>query len=178
MLTGFSNRPTERLKETLLSRDHTYKAQDLWSKHADAATSAATTIERPPDGEISIHLNGTPSRSWVQPLLTSLTELANLPANWNGYGEKRIHPSSIKRVAAILDAMGYDGPAPVVVPLASGDLQIEFRLPGADLEIKVPAHGSAQAWLFNDDGDESNWAVSHAFGLRRLSGLLQAPAHE
>jgi len=76
--------------------------------------------------------------AWLAPTIEKLSELLQLPPNWDSY---RAAPVRSELAAALLtlliEVMGDDTPPPSVVPTASGGLQAEWHRKGFDLEIEV-----------------------------------------
>ncbi len=78
--------------------------------------------------------------SWRPTVVAKLAELAQLKAGWNSYRAAPISPEAIQRALALLDATMSEGtPAPSVVPLSTGGVQIEWHVAGFDLEVEVPS---------------------------------------
>ncbi len=79
---------------------------------------------------------GQPLPAWFDPLMQGFVDLRTLPPNWNSYGagsiEERLLNNAMNFVASLL---GPNSPAPRVVPLSSGGLQLEWHRQGIDLEV-------------------------------------------
>lgn len=120
--------------------------------------------------EMSFERKGS-SWPWFDDVVNRVVYLAGLGTNWNGYGESRPHPSSGKRVVRILQAIDYRGPAPTVVPLSDGGMQVEWHGAVGDIEIEVPPSGPATAWVsMNSDED---WLVDRHHGVDRLRKAVE-----
>lgn len=115
----------------------------------------------------------TARRPWLKPLLSSLGELFALRPNWNGYGEFPIDRANALRVVEILNAAGFDGPAPSVVPLHDGGVQIEWHGGEHHIEIEVAVGEAPSAW-WNDGADEDEWPLVTSGSFRRLHERLSA----
>lgn len=75
---------------------------------------------------------------WLLPVLESLEELADLPANWNSYGAPPIQQESILAALQLLaNTMRDHSPVPFIVPTAKGTVLLEWHTKGIDLEIDV-----------------------------------------
>lgn len=73
---------------------------------------------------------------WFDPLMQGFVDLLTLPANWNTYGSGRIDSKVVEEALNfVAGLLGPSAPAPRVVPLSSGGLQIEWRRKGIDLEV-------------------------------------------
>ena len=110
--------------------------------------------------EVGERLQAAP---WCKDFLRLVRALSSLAPNWNGYGERPIHPASLKRAVALLDAMDASQlPAPSIVPVADGSVQIEWHLRTRSVEVEVPPSGDATGFAYNpgnaDDGVE--WRVA------------------
>lgn len=123
--------------------------------------------------EISFDVRpSTARKSWYAAVVHELLHLLNdLGSDWNGYGEKEPHPASAKRVVQILEAVEYVGPAPAIVPLATGGLQLEWHGARGSVEIEVPPTGDATAWVTLDGDDD--WIVNRGDGVRRLATTVR-----
>lgn len=128
--------------------------------------------------EISVAVSrNTASRAWFPRWLVAMAELANLPPNWNGNGERQIHSASLKRAAAILSAIDYDGPVPGLAPRHDGTVQIEWHRGDVSIEVVVPPTGPGEAWAFDGEAEES-WEATSQRGLHRLRERLGTVLHE
>jgi hypothetical protein len=75
---------------------------------------------------------------WVQPTLAAFQRLLALPENWDAHGGKRIRPENVQFAYQLLaQTLHPDTPAPQVVPLSHGGLQLEWHQKGIDLEVEV-----------------------------------------
>lgn len=129
----------------------------------------------PPDRiEMTYTIQREGSRHWFRDVATRVSELVEMPHDWNGYGEKRPHPSAAKRVVNLLDSIEYDGPAPEIVPLPDGGMQIEFHSKHGDIEIEVPPSGPAHVWV-SLDSEVDDWRASGRYpgGVARLRSVLR-----
>lgn len=143
-----------------------------------AATGAALAPEQPlaeihKGIQIPICHESTLHRSWFKAASRRLSELAQLPPNWNGYGERPVHPASIKRLVNMLDTVDYDGPDLTIVPLGTGALQVEWEQDGRYLEIEIPPTDDALAcWEDGEDSGEARIGSKDAPKVRLLLDRL------
>jgi hypothetical protein len=73
---------------------------------------------------------------WFDPLMQGLVDLLTLPPNWNSYGAGTIEPKAVHDAMNFINGLlGPTSPAPRVVPLSSGGLQLEWHRQGVDLEV-------------------------------------------
>jgi hypothetical protein len=79
---------------------------------------------------------GQPLPAWFDPLLQGFIDLRTLPPDWDSYGAGLIDPKLVDAAMAFANGLlGAATPAPRVVPLSSGGLQMEWHRKGIDLEI-------------------------------------------
>ncbi len=87
---------------------------------------------------------------WVGPTIVAFVGIQNLTDNWNSYGAKAVNRDLINQSLFVLGSvMQPDSPAPSVVPLDDGGLQIEWHRRQQDLEIAFTADESPQFFYRN-----------------------------
>jgi hypothetical protein len=82
--------------------------------------------------------------------LRKLDELRNLPEDWDSYGAEPINPNAIAKAKSIVtsvmmafgDIVGNVVQLTDVIPIADGDVQLEWVGPHAELEIEISPNGS------------------------------------
>jgi hypothetical protein len=75
---------------------------------------------------------------WVSPVMRRILQLAALKKNWDGRGSARVSPDALIFVVTLLaQSMPPDGPAPDMVPLGNGGIQLIWTTPRAELEVEV-----------------------------------------
>ena len=100
--------------------------------------------------------------AWLKPTVQSLLDLLQLPQNWDGYGAVQVQEQiALKALMVLVEVMERDAPAPSVVPLNDGGIQVEWHRRGRNLEIEFPA-GEAPGFYYYEDGSELE-----SEGLRR-----------
>jgi len=73
---------------------------------------------------------------WFDPVMQGFADLITLEPKWDSYSGKPIERSAIDKAMALLDALlSATSPAPSIVPLSSGGLQVEWHRHDIDLEI-------------------------------------------
>jgi hypothetical protein len=129
---------------------------------ASPAANAAFTrsadvvqISRPPTRLIV----SEPTLAWRDDAVSRLNELIKLPAGWDGYAGEPVSFGDAYYALRVLEAVcADDAPVPYIVPGSSGDLQIEWHLPGGDIELHVRAPNDVVAWhrdsTTGPDGEE------------------------
>jgi hypothetical protein len=79
---------------------------------------------------------GQPLPAWFDPLMQGFVDLLTLPPNWNSYDAGAIDPNVVQYAMNFINGLlGPTTPAPRVVPLSSGGLQLEWHRKGIDLEV-------------------------------------------
>ena len=95
----------------------------------------------PPSGRLTtsaFSINRTPI--WLVSTSDRVIELVRLPLGWDGHdGRPANFDVADFAVQFLLQTLELDGPAPLVVPLSYGGLQLEWHERGIDLEIEVEA---------------------------------------
>lgn len=150
---------------------HTYPS----ALPTDTGVSAADDRPWPAEREeITLEVSSaTESRAWFKQWLSDAGALFKLPPNWNGYGERPVHASALKRAARVLDAMDYDGTAPALSPRHDGSVQVEWHVGPSSVELVVHPNGPAEAWVFSENGEET-WAVQTTVDALRLGSTVRA----
>src|SRR4029077_2111673 len=75
---------------------------------------------------------------WFVDVLRRLRELSQLPSNWDHHGAPPIETSDlVEALKTLTRVMAPDTPAPAIVPISSGGLQMEWHRAGLDVEIVV-----------------------------------------
>lgn len=114
---------------------------------------------------------------WFPRLQAELQSALELRANWNGYGERPISRTSVRRVVEILGKLRSLQLQPHAVPMSNGSIQIEWHCPSGSIEIEVPSIGAAQGYTYSDDPEfEEEWTVAgqphDGSGITKLEELL------
>jgi hypothetical protein len=127
------------------------------SRRGYVASSAALT--EPREEEFTISSGGSAYRivlrdaslpAWVEPTIFAFIGIQNLGENWNSYGGKPINTDLIKQALSVLGSiMQANSPAPSVVPIGDGGLQIEWHRKQQDLEIVFPSDEVPQFYYRN-----------------------------
>ena len=75
---------------------------------------------------------------WFGAVVERLGQYLSLGEDWNGYGENAITTQAVVRTVNLLTQVAMKGPAPAVVPMSDGGIQIEWHYGGTEIEIEVP----------------------------------------
>jgi hypothetical protein len=110
----------------------------------------------------------------VKPTISAFIGIQNLRENWNSYGGKSINNDLIQQALSVLGTiMQASSPAPSVVPMGDGGLQIEWHKRQQDLEIVFPADEAPQFYYRNRaTGVEREGFANELAGLTELLGDL------
>ena len=85
---------------------------------------------------------------WAPATAAALREVLRLPHGWNHGNAK---PVTVDALRGAIDALGssmrHDSPAPDVIPLATGGLQLEWHLRQIDIELYVDPRGDLSVYV-------------------------------
>ncbi len=112
---------------------------------------------------------GQPLPAWFDPLMQGFVDLFTLVHNWDSYGAGPIDPKVVHYAMNLINGLlGPTSPAPRVVPLSSGGLQLEWRRQGIDLEVVFDRDGQPFFYYRNRvSGDESEHTLPQDNALLR-----------
>ena len=89
--------------------------------------------------------------------LKTITELAQLQENWDGYGSPPLHPSAIAGAINVLTISDIEQPPmPYVGPVTGGGVQIEWYTPTRELELEILPDGSLQYVAVDEAGQTTD----------------------
>jgi len=101
-------------------------------------------------------------------LAAGLARIAPLPPNWDSYGASAI---SIDAIRSAVEVMKFHAsqrtPAPEVVPMSSGGVQLEWHENGVDFEVSCRADRSIE-FTIEDQRSGNAWEGT----VRRFSPEL------
>jgi hypothetical protein len=120
--------------------------------------------------------NGQPLPSWFDPLMQGFVDLLTLPPNWDSYGAGAIDPKVIHYAMNVMNGLlGSSSPAPRVVPLSSGGVQLEWHRQGVDLEVVFDPIEQPYFYLRNRvNGEELEHSLPENSGkLRSIIASLE-----
>lgn len=88
--------------------------------------------------------------AWMMPTISALDGIQSLPENWDSYGGKPINRDLIlQSLDTLARIMKADSPAPSIVPIGDGGIQIEWHRKQQDLEIVFPVDDTPQFYYRN-----------------------------
>jgi hypothetical protein len=74
--------------------------------------------------------------AWFDPLMQGFVDVFTLPPNWDSYGAGAVDPRLVQDAINLMNSLlAPSSPAPRVVPLSSGGIQLEWHRKGIDLEV-------------------------------------------
>jgi len=113
-----------------------------------------------------------PLPAWFDPLMQGFVDLLTLPNNWNSYGAGPIDSALIHEAMEFMNnLLGPSNPAPRMVPLSSGGLQIEWHRKGIDLEVVFDSGEEPYFYYRNRmNGEESEHTLRENIHL--LSSII------
>jgi hypothetical protein len=116
---------------------------------------ARVSVTTRPDARRSASYTLEPALpAWLKPTIQSFMGLLQLPQNWDGYGAVQVREQIAQQALMVLvEVMDNDAPAPSVVPLSNGGVQLEWHRRGRNLEIEFPAD-EAPGFYYYEDGSE------------------------
>ena len=121
------------------------------------------------------HLEGQPVHAWVGSILQGFANLLTLEANWDGENGKPIAPALVSSALKFVDRIlmvDLRLPAPSIVPISDGGLQIEWHRGGKDFEIEFSPDRSIRYYYYDSStGGEQEGLVTH--DLSTVQQLLQ-----
>jgi hypothetical protein len=119
---------------------------------------------------------GQPLPAWFDPAIQGFVDLLTLPPDWDSYGAGAIDPRVVHEAMNLISGLlGPASPAPHVVPLSSGGLQVEWHRKGVDLEVVFERDEPPFFCHRNRvSGDESEHALpENSHLLRAIIGKLE-----
>ena len=84
---------------------------------------------------------------WQLTVEARLQELIRLETGWDGYEAPPVGFGNAVFAVRVLESICIgDTPAPSIVPGNAGDVQLEWHLPGGEIELHVGAPNDVHAW--------------------------------
>lgn len=123
-----------------------------WS-HATGRPAAVHQLAAAGPTVISIKPESLPS--WLDQVVERINALALLDEGWDGEQARPLtREAALAALNALLEVMWPDSPAPSVVPMYDGGLQLEWHAPGLDIELTSAPDGTRQVWIAATSGLE------------------------
>jgi hypothetical protein len=101
--------------------------------------------------------------------MQGFVDLLTLKPNWDSYSADAIDPKLVHDAMNLINGLlAPTSPAPRVVPLSSGGLQLEWHRQGIDLEVVFDRDGQPFFYYRNHvNGDESEHMLPQGNALLR-----------
>jgi hypothetical protein len=94
--------------------------------------------------------------TWVDPVIASLSALAQLPENWDGRGSRAINYDDVVDAVEYLQrVMRDDTRAPSIGPLNSGGLELSWLVDGLEVEAVFDRQRNDRMLLVTAGANES-----------------------
>jgi len=89
-----------------------------------------------------------PSASWLADACEKVRALLSLSPGWDSYSARAISTAAAKAAFQVLDDAARLGcPAPSIVPMSRGGIQVEWHIRQWNIEVTVPPDGSpVEVW--------------------------------
>jgi hypothetical protein len=119
---------------------------------------------------------GQPLPAWFDPVVQGFVDLLTLPVNWDSYGAVSVERNLVQEAMNLMNTLlAPSSPAPRVVPLSSGGLQLEWHRKGIDLEIVFDRDEEPFFYARNRvSGEEAEQSLSgNDHLLRTIIGQLE-----
>jgi hypothetical protein len=112
--------------------------------------------------------------TWLRSFNAKVRTFLELLDDWNSYGGKRPTQEAARDAWALAQlAASLGAPEPSVVPTASGGIQLEWHVPGTDLEVECVG-GGTHVVVFDDEASGNSWDAELDYGdLARLTEALR-----
>ncbi len=137
---------TEEISESEPLTDYTWHSLVNWLKNApspgaDAQSQSVTVLANPV--------------SWLSNALEDVAGIAALPPDWDGHRSPQLGENERECAVDILASINYETlPAPAIVPVSGGGIQLEWQYAGRELELEIVA-GSKSLLFLKVDKDET-----------------------
>ena len=119
---------------------------------------------------------GQPLPGWFDPLMQGFIDVLTLPCKWDSYEAGTIDPRIVHEAMNFMNTvLAATSPAPRVVPLSSGGVQLEWHRKGMDLEVVFDAGDRPFFYRRNrESGEESEHPLPEDSALlQSMIGTLE-----
>lgn len=122
-------------------------------------------------GQVTHLSDGHP---WMRTALRKITELVEMPENWDGYGSCRIQQSAHRKATSIISELlsKTSMPAPQIFPVPGGGIQFEWQMAHGGAELEILPNGSME-YLIEDSSGEMREGVATDNEVMRLIRWLE-----
>ncbi len=119
------------------------RSNNLTSESVDTTVESSRPAMRvePLLNQIIVKVEGRVP-TWLEMARRDINRLLKLGNNWDSYGAKRLNSESAAAAIRFLGlVMQERSILPFIVPMSSGDIQLEWHGAGGDIEIEVTPEG-------------------------------------
>lgn len=113
---------------------------------------------------------------WLSSALADVARIAKLPPDWDGYGSPQVGAKEREQAIQLLASIAYkDLPAPCIVPVSGGGIQLEWQHCGRELELEIIAESQELTFLqVYEDGttEEGSYPIADLTKTRELLDWL------
>jgi hypothetical protein len=113
--------------------------------------------------------------AWLRPTLAAFANIAGLEDDWDGRGSAKVRQEvlSFALRSVLAEVLPPMAPAPAVIPLGHGGIQLIWNTDAAEIEVEVVAPYEVVAYRFNKaTGDEHEELLSN--DLSNLADVMWA----
>ena len=123
--------------------------------------------------QVSWKDSGQPLPGWFDATMQGIVDALSLPVKWDSYEAKKIERAFASKAFDLLERLLLpSSPAPRVVPLASGGLQLEWHRAGVDIEVIFEPSEPVTFYHRNrSSGEEGDYELPQ--NLERLRTLVR-----
>jgi hypothetical protein len=150
-----------------------YDEPQWTSSSAIRFSQARSETIRVPRPQVSTPSTAT-EPDWIRPTADRISDLVALGHDWDSRGSSEVRLDAIVFALHVLgQVMPPTAPAPSIIPLGDGSIQLIWTNPAADLEVEVIGANDAVVYHLNKaTGDEQETRM--ATDLSLLTNLLWA----
>jgi len=148
-------------------------------KSREPLYSGQTPNEKDPGQEISRYCvpshdsTAIPLSTWLEAILPAIHKIEAFEENWDSYGSPPPSPELISEALSTLHYAEFpDLPAPAIVPVSGGGIQLEWHLPFKYLEIEFHPEGKASFLAENLVSHEIKEASFYSQDYNRVRSLI------
>ena len=110
---------------------------------------------------------------WLKSALADVAQMAALPANWDSYSSPPPRETVCQSAVQLLASIEHAGfPAPRIVPISGGGLQIEWQYNRRELELEIVAGSHEVLFLKVHEDDSAEEGVCSITDWSTLQALL------
>jgi hypothetical protein len=92
---------------------------------------------------------------WLATVVERLNDVVRLEPGWDGEtASSPTREAALASLRALFEVMWQDSPAPAIIPMYDGGLQLEWHGQGLDVELSVAPAGDRHVWIAEASGRE------------------------